>query len=390
MRLYYLDSYLTSFSSRVAALGDAGRRVYLEESAFYPTSGGQPHDTGELGGVVVVDVVDEGERVAHILASPLQAPVGAEVAGSIDWARRRDHMQQHTGQHLLSALFAEEHGLATVSVHFGSDVSTLDLRGSGALEAAVVEAVERRANRVVGEARPVTVTFESADAATGLRKASSREGELRIVAIEGVDRSACGGTHVRSTAEIGPILLRRWEKIRGDVRVEFVCGERALGRARADYEALAHAAQLFSAPLDEVPALVEGQREQIKALQSAARRSEQELAAYRARELWERTSPDGSGLRRIVERRPTGAVDELRALAQALATLPRVVLVATVDDPATILLATSDDSGIDAGSTLRQALSAAGGRGGGSPRLAQGSVPGREALEKVLEALGAD
>ncbi|HEX9109048.1 MAG TPA: alanyl-tRNA editing protein [Longimicrobiales bacterium] len=389
MRLYYTDSYLTSFTSRVTELGDDGRRVYLEESAFYPTSGGQPHDTGELGGEAVVDVVDEGERVAHILASPLRAPVGAEVVGRIDWARRWDHMQQHTGQHLLSALFAEAHGLATVSVHFGSDASTLDLRGALTLERSVVVAVERRANEIVGEARAVTVSFESAQEATGLRKASERSGELRVVAIEGLDRSACGGTHVRSTAEIGPILLRGWEKIRGDVRVEFLCGDRALARAREDYEALARAAQLFSAPLDEVPALVEGQREQLKALQSAARRSEQELATYRARELWQQATPDASGLRRIVQRRATGAVDELRALAQALATLSRVILVVAVDDPATVLLATSEDSGIDAGSTLRQALSSAGGRGGGSPRLGQGSVPGRDALERVLKDLGA-
>ncbi len=389
MRLYYTDSYLASFTSRVTSLGDEGRRVYLEESAFYPTSGGQPNDTGELGGVAVVDVVDEGERVAHVLAGPLPLPVGAVVEGRIDWARRWDHMQQHTGQHLLSALFAEEHGLPTVSVHFGAEASTLDLRGSATLDRDVLVAVEQRANAIVGEARPVTVSLEAAEEATGLRKASAREGELRIVAIAGLDRSACGGTHVRSTAEIGPILLRRWEKIRGDLRVEFLCGERALRRARADYEALARAAQLFSAPLDEVPALVEGQRDQIKALQSAARRTEQELAMYRARDLWERTAPDASGLRRIVERRATGAVDELRALAQSLATLPRVVLVAVVEDPATVLLATSEDSGIDAGATLRQALSAAGGRGGGSPRVAQGSVPGREALEQVLRALGA-
>ncbi len=388
MRLYYSDSYQTTFTARVVELTEGGRRVYLEATAFYPTSGGQPNDTGTLGGVAVVDVVDEGERVAHLLASPLAAAAGAEVEGRIDWPRRWDHMQQHTGQHLLSALFAEEHGLHTVSVHFGADASTLDLRGAPP-DAALLAAVERRANEVVWEDRPVTVVFESAAEASGLRKASSRAGELRIVAIEGLDRSACGGTHVRRTGEIGAVLLRRSEKIRGDTRVEFVCGARAVRRARADYEALAVAAQLFSAPLDDVPGLVEGQREQLRGAQTALRRLEQELATFRARELYDRAAPDAAGVRRIVDRRATGAVDELRLLAQALTALPRAVLVAAVESPPTVLLASSGDSGVDAGATLKRTLGAVGGRGGGSSRLAQGSLPDAQALDQVLRDLGA-
>ncbi len=389
MRLYYTDSYLASFGSRVADVAEGGRRVYLEATAFYPTSGGQPNDTGVLGGVAVVDVVDEGGRVAHLLAAPLPVGPGAEVEGRIDWPRRWDHMQQHTGQHLLSALFAEEHGLVTVSVHFGAETSTLDLRGPPP-DAALLAAVERRANEVVWENRPVIVVFESAAEATragGLRKAPSREGELRIVAIEGLDRSACGGTHVRATGEIGAILLRRSEKIRGDTRVEFVCGGRAIGRARADYQALAGAAQLFSAPLDDVPALVQGQREQVKEAQSALRRLEEELAAYRARALYESVAPDAAGVRRIVDRRAAGAVDELKVLAQAVAMLPRAIFLATVADPPTVLLAASEDSGVNAGAELKAVLAAAGGRGGGSPRLAQGSVRDAAALEQVLQAL---
>ncbi len=386
MRLYYRDSYLTTFTARVTDVTEGGRRVYLEATAFYPTSGGQPNDTGTLGGAAVVDVVDEGERVAHLLASSLAVAPGGEVEGRIDWPRRWDHMQQHTGQHLLSALFAEAHGLATVSVHFGAEVSTLDLRGP-APDAALLAAVERRANEVVWEDRPVTVVFESAAEASGLRKASSRAGELRIVVIEGLDRSACGGTHVRRTGEIGAVLLRRSEKIRSDTRVEFVCGARAIRRARADYQALAAAAQLFSAPLDDVPALVEGQREQLRDAQSARKRQEQELATFRARELYDRAAPDAAGIRRVVDRRATGAVDELRVLAQALTALPRAVLVAVVESPPTILLAASADAGVDAGATLKQALAAAGGRGGGSPRLAQGSLPDGDALEAVVRAL---
>ena len=227
-RLYYTDAYLTTFASTVVDRGEDGTRVCLAETAFYPTSGGQPHDLGTLGGVAIRDIVDEGERVVHVLASPL--PGADRVDGAIDWTRRFDNMQQHTGQHLLSAVFEDLFGAATVSVHFGPDYSTLDV-DSEALSYQQLVKAERRANEIVREARPVAVTFEDAATATGLRKASDREGTLRIVSIADLDRSACGGTHVRSTAEIGPILIRSSEKVRKATRVEFVCGDRAL-RAR--------------------------------------------------------------------------------------------------------------------------------------------------------------
>ncbi|MEO6878436.1 MAG: alanyl-tRNA editing protein, partial [Gemmatimonadaceae bacterium] len=210
-RLYYTDAYRTSFSAEIVDRSEDGLRVYLNATAFYPTSGGQLHDLGTLGGVAVVDVVDEDDRIAHVLASPLGA--AGSVHGEIDRARRLDHMQQHTGQHLLSAVFEDLFGYSTVSVHFGPDYSTLDLSAESVTRAQLL-AAEARANAVVGENRPVAVTFEDAATAAGLRKASDRQGMLRVVSIDAVDRSACGGTHVRSTAEIGPVLVRSTEKIR--------------------------------------------------------------------------------------------------------------------------------------------------------------------------------
>jgi len=252
-RLYYNDSYGREFAARVVERSADGRTVYLDRTLFYPASGGQPFDVGSIAGVAVIEVVDEEERIAHRLAAPLEAE--GEVAGEIDWARRFDHMQQHSGQHLLSAVFEELFGLHTVSFHLGAESATIDLEGGG-VEARMVTEAEWRANQVVAENRAMDVRFEDAGAAQGLRKASEREGLLRIVSIEGLDRSACGGTHVRTTGEIGPILLRRTEKIRQSVRVEFVCGGRAVRRARADFEALTRIAQLFSAPLDEVAGMV--------------------------------------------------------------------------------------------------------------------------------------
>lgn len=382
-RLYYTDAYRRAFDARVVDRGADGRRVYLDRSAFYPTSGGQPHDLGVLGGVAVVDVVDEGERVAHVLRDPLDATT---VRGEIDWERRFDHMQQHTGQHLVSALCADLFGHQTVSVHFGPEVSTLDL-DVASVDEARLRTVERRANEIVLEQRPVAVTFEDAATVTGLRKASERAGTLRVVSIEGVDRSACGGTHVRSTAEIGTVLLRRQEKVKRSARIEFVCGLRAVDRARRDFDALQRIARGLSAGLDDAARLVEAQTAQLREAQSAARRLQAELDGHRARERYLRTPPDAAGVRRIQERAVSGSPDEWRHLALAFSTMPRVVFVAATGEPAAILLAASEDSGVDAGKTLRSVLQEVGGRGGGSPRLAQGSLPTREALEQALARL---
>ncbi|HET7600863.1 MAG TPA: alanyl-tRNA editing protein [Gemmatimonadales bacterium] len=382
-RLYYTDSYLARFDAAVLERADAGRRVYLDRTAFYPTSGGQPFDTGRLGGVEVVDVVDEGERIAHLLAAPLAAD---RVAGEIDWARRFDHMQQHTGQHLLSAVLADLFGWATASVHFGAETSTLDL-DAGQVAPEELARAEVRTNQIVWENRPVTVGFERAGQVAGLRKPSEREGTLRIVSIAGLDRSACGGTHVRTTAEIGPVLIRGTQRVRKQVRVEFVCGGRALRRARADHELLQRLAGALSAAPEDVPALIETQRTELRSAEAALRRADAELGAYRARELYAATLPDASGVRRAVVREAP-SLESLRALAQAFAALPRGVLAGSSGSPPTLVLAASADSGVDAGARLKEVVARVGGRGGGNARLAQGSVPAG-AAEEALAALAA-
>jgi alanyl-tRNA synthetase len=384
-RLYYTDSYLREFQARVVERSSDGRTVYLDRTLFYPSSGGQPFDLGSIAGVPVVEVLDEEERIAHRLAAPLST--GAEVHGEIDWTRRFDHMQQHSGQHLLSAVFEECFGLHTVSFHLGAESATIDLEG-GPLDARMVAEAERRANQLVSENRAMDVRFEEAGTAQGLRKASEREGTLRIVSIEGLDRSACGGTHVRSTGEIGPILLRRTEKIRQSVRVEFVCGGRAVRRARADFEALSSIAQFFSAPLDEVAPLVAAQLETAKAGEKARRKLELDLAAYRGKELYTVTDPGPDGLRRIVQRLDRGHLEDLRAVAQNFTAQPKSVFVATLKDPPSVLVAASADSGVDAGQLLKAALSEAGGRGGGNARIAQGSVPDAALLDALAARIG--
>ena len=383
-RLYYIDSYLRDFKARVVECSEDGQTVYLDRSAFYPTSGGQPFDLGSIAGIAVIDVVDEDARIAHRMAAPLAAE--GEVAGKVDWARRFDHMQQHSGQHLLSAVFEELFGLHTVSFHLGADSSTIDLEG-GAVDPSTLLKVEQRANQLVFESRPMDVRFEDAKVAQGLRKASDREGTLRIVSIEGMDRSACGGTHVRGTGEIGVILLRKVEKIRQSVRVEFVCGGRAVKRARADFEALTKVSQVFSAALDEAPGMVAAQVEAAKAGEKARRKVELELAAYQGRELYQGTVPGPDGMRRVTQRLERGNLEDLRAVAQNFTAQAMSVFMATLKDPPSVMLAASSDSGVDAGKVLKAALTEVGGRGGGNARIAQGSVPDEGAIEKVGQAI---
>ncbi|MBY0491767.1 MAG: alanyl-tRNA editing protein [Gemmatimonadaceae bacterium] len=385
-RLYYNDAALLRFSATITALADGGRVVYLDRTAFYPTSGGQPHDLGTLADMAITDVVDEEARIAHHLAEPIGLPVGAMVVGQIDAARRYDHMQQHSGQHLLSALLHDAYGWPTVSVHFGDETSTLDVAAAD-IPATLLPDLERRANALVVENRPITISYEDAATAEGLRKASDRDGELRIVTIEGLDRSACGGTHVSRTAEIGALLLRRTEKTKGQMRIEFVCGHRAVARARLDAELLTRSARPLSAAPSDLPALVEAQQARVLELERERRKLLLQLAGFEADALWRAAPVDADGMRRIAVS-STGPVKDMEPLVQQLVALGACTVLVTQPGTFALLFGTAADTTVDAGQTLRAALHAHGGRGGGSPRLAQGSVPSAEALEAVRTTLG--
>ena len=383
-RLYYLDSHLCNFEASVVERAEEGRRIYLDRTAFYPTSGGQLHDTGRLEGITVADVIDEGDRVAHLLAEPLAS--GPTVRGELDWPRRFDHMQQHTGQHLLSAVLADLWNYSTTSVHLGELTSTLDL-DTPQLTSEQVAQAEERANQVITENRPVTIAFEDAGAATGLRKPSSRSGAIRIVSIEGLDRSACGGTHVRATGAIGALLVRKVERVRKGVRLEFLCGLRAIGRSRLEFDILSNLAADLSSSFEELPRVVANQRADVKALSASKRELEADLSRYRAQELYAAAQPDPAGIRRATVRLADGGLDELRGLALAFAGFPRAVFIGATEAPPSVLLSAAPDSGIDAGSVLKETVSNAGGRGGGSSTMAQGVLPDRAQLDHVLSVL---
>src|ERR1700676_655360 len=260
-RLYFDDSFLREFDARVLSCepeghnGAAAWAAVLDSTGLYPTSGGQPHDLGKLGDANVLDVRDEEDEIVHITARELKP--GA-IHGCIDWARRLDHMQQHTGQHLLSAMFQERFGRPTVSFHLGAEISTIDLRGPEPSEE-ILEGGEHAANLIIQEDRPINVRYGTAEdlAELGVRKEVEREGILRAIEIEGADLQPCGGTHVNRPSQIGIILVRRCSRMRQDWRVEFVCGLRAERVARRDFQFLRAVAENLGVAAENVIAATE-------------------------------------------------------------------------------------------------------------------------------------
>jgi alanyl-tRNA synthetase len=383
-RLYYQDSYLSTFEAQPSAGTGDCCRIYLNRTAFYPTSGGQPHDLGILGGQQVVEVVDEGGCIAHITAGPVS--LSDTVIATVDWARRYDHMQQHTGQHLLSAVFAERFGFQTLSFHMGSELSTIELDASELSETQLDE-VERQANVIASESRPVRIWFEDAALVTGLRKPSERSGMLRIVEIDGLDRSACGGTHVRSSSETAPLQIRKAEKIRGNIRIEFVCGLRAVARAKQDFRVLSDLARQNASPIDKLPEQFSALRIRLAAAEKDRQKLSIELARREGGELYIETPASNDGIRRAQLR--VASIDEpVRMKAQAFTAHPKAVLLVLAQETPGVLIACSSDSGLNAGAILKQVLAAVGGRGGGAATLAQGSLPDDRVADSLAAALG--
>src|SRR6201998_254742 len=278
-RLYYHDSFLREFDAQVISCEKDGERwkIVLDRTAFYPTSGGQPYDTGKLGDVAVIEVSDAEHKVVHYASA--EVPVGP-VHGVIDWPRRIDHMQQHTGQHLLSAAFIELFGFQTVSFHLGKETSTIDLDTPAVIPKQPEEA-ERRVNEVIFEDKPVVIRFGTAE-------------EL----IEGFDRQPCGGTHLERTGQAGLLLIRKLERRRDQCRVDFVCGFRALAAARNDFSTLTQAASLLSCGLGEVPAVLGKLIEDRRVQHGAVKRLEEGLAEHEARKLL--ASQPSTGALRVI------------------------------------------------------------------------------------------
>jgi alanyl-tRNA synthetase len=389
-RLYYDAPQQRTFDATVTAVEvtDGRLAVRLDRTCFYPTSGGQPFDTGTLGGLRVIDVLDDDAgSITHTIdvSGDRTVSVGQRLEGVIDWPRRLDHMQQHSGQHLLSAAFDRLHGARTVGFHLGTDVSTVDLMAT--LTEAAITAAEDEANRVVWEDRPVTIRYAAAaDAASlGLRKESDRAGTLRLIDIEGFDLSACGGTHVARTGTIGLAAIIGWERFKGGTRVEFVCGGRALARFRfLRSTAAAAALKLSVGPLD-VPAAVERLQAELREQRRNEAALRAELSLFQAGRLAE-SAEDVGGIRVVLD-----ALDEdaegLARLASQIASRDRhFVVLLSRSRPALVAVARASDVDRSARDLLAALVSAFGGRGGGKPDMARGGGLDAEAGEILARA----
>ncbi len=383
-RLYYTDCYLKEFSARVTRISadPRGARVYLDRTAFYPESGGQPSDRGTLGGIAVLDVIDEGDEVAHILTA---SPADETVLGNIDWERRFDHMQQHTGQHILSAAFEHLGGYKTVSFHLGTESATIDLDSDRVGTNQIAEA-EDVANRVVFENRPVQVSFRPAAEAQhlDLRKPTFREGDIRLVEVTGFDLSACGGTHVSATGGVGIICIRKVERAKGLTRVEFVCGGRALRRARQDYSILSEAARLFSSGLENVPELITKQAQDLRDVGKSLQKLVEDLAELEAARLWQQ-APEKAGVRVVQGVFESTEGKKAKLVAHAVAKQAgAIALIGVKGTPCGLFFSQTPGGKVNMSDVLKQTLARFGGKGGGTRDFAQGGGLPEDQLEAAL------
>ncbi|MGD1080084.1 MAG: alanine--tRNA ligase-related protein [Candidatus Sulfotelmatobacter sp.] len=397
-RLYYQDSFLYDFDAEVREVLEIPRPgLILDRTAFYPTSGGQIFDTGWIAAdansrLRVTEVADtEDGKVIHYLEAPLKdLKSGTRVHGQIDATRRRDHMQQHSGQHVLSAAFVRLYNMPTVSFHMADDYCSIDL-DTPALTKEQIESAERLANEIILENRAVDIRFVTREEAgkLGLRKLPPTErDELRLIDIRDFDLTACGGTHVSQTGQIASILLRRVEKVRQGFRVEFVAGQRAVATARRDFTTLTETAALFSAHIYDVPQQARKSLDEIKSLRKQNEQSQEELAAAYAAVLLA-DAPDTNGRRLVVRTLFDRDLSFVKLLAQKLTRLsPSVVaLLATTSPQPSLVFAQSAGQPFDMGALMKETMTNLGGRGGGSKDMAQGGVPSAEGIEARLKAI---
>jgi alanyl-tRNA synthetase len=374
-RLYYDDAYLQNFDARVISCEatspvsteagpQAAWEVQLDESAFYPSSGGQPFDLGMIGEARILNVLDDGHEIVHIVDRAVER---GETKGCIDWTRRFDHMQQHTGQHLLSAMFQERYGLPTVSFHLGSEWNTIDLRGEEP-PLDVLLGGQRAANAVIFEDRPLTVRYGTAGelAELGVRKEVERDGILRAIEIEGVDLQPCGGTHVKRTGEIGMILVRHCARMRQDWRVEFACGRRAERSATADYQLLRRIADGLSCAPVEISAAIEKTLAERDAHFKSLRATMQQLAEARARWLVDVCAPAANGVRVITQLLHEESPELLLPLATEIAKNDRTVALVAHETSGQLVFAQNPTVGRDMNAVLKEVFAETPGKGGGT------------------------
>lgn len=389
-KLYYQDAYIKSFTAELIRQGadESGRNyAVLTQTAFYPTGGGQPFDTGILNGVEVVDVEEIDGEIRHYIKELLEE--GMPIEGEIDWGRRFDHMQQHAGQHILSAAFEELYGYKTVSFHLGKDTLTIDL-DTESLSAEEADRIEELANQVILENRPVITKWVDEDELKQykLRKALSVSNNIRLVIIPEFDYNGCGGTHPNSTAEVGYLKILGWERQKKIIRVEFVCGQRVLRKLGQKHEIIKELSVMLNASEQDMVSAVNRLLGQKKTTEKSIEEMRDQLLKYEAADLAEANT--GAIISRVYQNR---GIQELQRLARLLAE--------QADDKVFLLVAENEDKlqfvftrGKNARGNLKDwskhALSLIDGKGGGSDQLVQGGgrlMPGEEFIREITRVI---
>jgi alanyl-tRNA synthetase len=388
-KLYFRDSSLLEFSANVVDIkpSERGKCVVVDQTAFYPTGGGQPNDTGTLGDAMVIDVLeDEAGTIYHVVDGGSSLGPGQSVTGRIDRARRLDHLQQHSGQHVLSQAFVQTCGAETRSFHLGAQTSTIDIELPAPTDE-MMRAAEDLANTVVFEDRPMRVHLvnEEEAAQLPLRKESAVRGNIRVIEVENFDWSPCGGTHAARTGQIGLIAVRSYERAKKMTRVEFVCGGRALADYRRAHNTAVAVARLFSAERDSSPELVDRALQENKALKRRVRDLLELAMSAEAIEMLAATQAVG-GFKLVQSVFDGRDLEEVRMLASKIVQRePSVALLATKDaEAARLVFARSASLSQNMGQLLAEACAALGGRGGGKPELAQGGGPHVERVGEVI------
>lgn len=391
-RLYYRDPYFQSFTTQLLKQQkDEKGNLYvlLTKTAFYPTGGGQPHDLGTLNDVPVINVEEIDGEVRHYIEKPLD---GDEVFGVINWQRRFDHMQQHLGQHILSACFEELFNMSTVSFHLGTEFVTIDLDIDQLTEEQVIE-VESLANQVILENRSVETKWvtESELRQYPLRKVPTVQNDIRLVIIPELDYNGCGGTHPKTTGEVRAIQILNWERQKKKIRVQFVCGERVLTQFRAKHNVVSQLTQLLSAPEQDMVSAVNRLLDYEKDLQKTLEECREQLLQYEIRELKEKTNLQ-NGIPILTSVFQNRTIQELQKLVRLLISERNdinVFLVAENEDKLQFVFGRGVDSELSMNSIVRQTLPLVNGKGGGNEALAQGGgeavITGQQLLNKVVE-----
>ena len=386
-RLYRENAYTAHFTAKVIRQEKVreGFEVVLDRTAFYPTGGGQPCDTGWLDDIPVTDVEEREGMVVHLLRTPLEP---GTVTGRIDWGRRFDHMQQHAGQHVLSACFDKIAGAATVGFHLGSQFVYIDLNSTDLSREQVIQA-EQLANKIVFDNLPIKTYIVQPEEVKSLplRKQPTVYEDIRIVEIDGFDYSPCGGTHPSHTGCIGLIKIRRWEKQRDCTRIEFVCGGRALEDYGTKNDCLNRVCAMLSVRDFEAADAVERILAENKALIKAAEAMKEDLCKFEAENLVRKATLE-KGLRIIKLSYHNRPLNELRLLVSAITSEEGcIALLATTGDKNQIIAGRSEDVSIDLRKPFNEVMSQLGGRGGGSVKLVQGGLEDAESAGRALDML---